>query len=426
MAHVIPFRGIHYSNARVSGADVTAPPYDIINPGIRDELYAKSPYNIVRIDSGKALAGDGDGANRYTRARGYLRDWMAEGVLLRSERPEYYAYEMEYSFGGETRKLMGFYGLVKITELGGGVYPHEATHSKPIVDRTTLMTVCGANTSPIYSIYRSTGGGAVKALEAVRAKKPYLQSTDSEGSTHRFWPVRDDETIKEITEGIKGAEIFIADGHHRYETALYYRNEMRGRDGIVVGPDDPGGPNDSKGDEPYDYVLMFLADMQDEGVSILPTHRLFRAPENFLELISGRFDVRELSEGRDCISAIAAPGCEGGIGLYFGGKEYLIRYTGDALEGIPASLVRLGVVVLHEVVFKRILGIKEVGYEMDYELTKSMARDGENYNAAAFLNPTTVGEVESVALSGERMPPKSTYFYPKIRTGFVLNSFDKS
>jgi uncharacterized protein (DUF1015 family) len=417
MAEVIPFRGVLYNVPKVSGAhgeDLLAPPYDIITPEFREELYNKSPYNIVRIDFGKALSGDDERENKYARARAYLEKWLNKGVLIRSGEPFFYSYEISYRMDDKDKTLRGFLGLVRLEELGkGSIHPHECTHSKPKKDRLELMRVCGANISPIFSLY---GGGEKKASEILaRTSKtpPFIEARDAHGSVHRLREITDTESISAIREELKDKPIFIADGHHRYETALEYQKEMRAKEG------DPAGAR------PYDYVLMFLADTADEGLTILPTHRLVKdLPEDIMDLLSTHFTIEKVNVG-EITPAIA--GRRHVLGLYRGAGEegYILDYEGGALFGIPPALAGLDVSILHELILGRLLHESDIGYEMDVGRCLQLVREGR-YAAAFFLNPTRVGDVEKVALSSLRMPPKSTYFYPKLLTGLVLNIFNNT
>ncbi len=409
MAKVIPFRGIYYNREKVSADEVVAPPYDVISPEKKEKLYALSRYNTVRVDFGKDLETDSETENRYTRAAEFMRDWLQEGILLRSEKPSFYAYRMDYALKGREMSLTGFFGLVKLVELGEGVYPHEATHSKPKYDRLTLLEVAQANTSPIFSLYSSPEKKASAALAAATGAEPYMRATDSDGSVHSFWVVEDDELIRAIRDDLQDKDVFIADGHHRYETALDYQRIMRGQN--------PG----AQGEQPYDYVLMFLANTHDEGISILPTHRLIKLgdSDDLLRKLRGCAEVEELPADADIAEAIR--GLKHAFGLYYEGGLYLLRYRGCDADDIDPALRDIDVILLHEVLFKKILGQGKWGYEMDVRKSRAMVDSGR-YSAAFFLNPPTVHDVEKVSQGSGRLPPKSTYFYPKVRTGFVINS----
>lgn len=414
MAEVVPFKGVRYNVpriSRVSGEDLLAPPYDIITPEHKEELYNKSPYNIVRIDFGKELEGDGGANNRYTRARAFLDEWMREGVLITSDKPCFYLYEISYTIGNEEKKLRGFLGLVRLEELGkGNIHPHEYTHSKPKKDRLSLMRICGANISPIFSLYRSNDGKAGAAFSTVNKAVPYIEAKDPDGSVHRVWEINDIDATETIQKDLAGKAIFIADGHHRYETALEYQREMRMKEGPPEGP------------KPYDYVLMFLADMNDEGLTILPTHRLVKnMPPDAIELLLNDFEIEEMKNSFDVARAIS--GKRDTYGLYTGGDAWhRLSYKGEGIHGVPQALRDLDVTILHDLIFKQLLDVDHVSYEMDIEKCLQAVND-KSFDAAFFLRPTMVEDVEKVALASLRMPPKSTYFYPKLMTGMVLNIF---
>ena len=414
MAEVVPFKGVLYNVPRVSrasGGDLLAPPYDIITPEYREELYQKSPYNVVRIDFGKELSGDDDNNNKYTRAKSYLDEWLREGILNRSDKPCFYSYEISYTIGNEEKKLRGFLGLVRLEELGkGNIHPHEYTHSKPKKDRLNLMRICGANVSPIFSLYRSAQGRTAAVLAEVNSGAPYIEAKEPDGAVHRLWEVSDMKAVDGIQKELSGKAVFIADGHHRYETALEYQREMRKKEG-------PSGTP-----RPYDYVLMFLADMAGEGLTILPTHRLVKnMPVDAIDLLSNDFEIEEMRNSFDIPGAIS--GRRDVYGLYIGGETwYRLSYKGEGIHGVPQALRDLDVTVLHDLIFKQLLDIDSVSYEMDIGKCLQAVRD-KVFAAAFFLRPTMVEDVEKVALASLRMPPKSTYFYPKLMTGMVLNIF---
>lgn len=414
MAEVVPFKGVLFNvpkTSKVSGEDLLAPPYDIITPEYKEELYRKSQYNIVRIDFGKELPGDDGTENKYTRAQKLLEAWLKDGVLITSQSACFYSYELSYKMRGKGQTLRGFLGLVRLEELGkGNIHPHECTHSKPKKDRLDLMRICEANISPIFSLYNSPDRKTSSMLSKVNKTTPYIEAKDADGSVHRLWAIEDSNTIDLIKNELEGKAIFIADGHHRYETALEYQKEMQAKEGV------------SDSTKPYDYVLMFLANMSDEGLTILPTHRLVKnIPPDVLDRLSSEFDVQIVSGSFDIADSIA--GKRDVFGLYKGGDSwYKLSYKGEGISDAAPALKDLDVTVLHELIFRK-LGINDgISYEMDVNKCISLVKENA-FGAAFFLNPTQVGDVEKVALASLRMPPKSTYFYPKLLTGLVLNIF---
>jgi len=407
----LPFKGIYYNNKVIKGDDVLAPPYDIISPRKKESLYARSDYNIVRIDFGKDHESDTEGENRYTRARESLERWQAEGILLKHPTEAYYIYETAYTYGGVQRRLRGLVGALKLVDLGKGVFPHEETHSAPKLDRLNIMRYCKANVSPIFSIYRSEGHRTGAIIDRISAGPPYLEATDDSEDIHRMWIVDEKQDIESIRDEISGCSVFIADGHHRYETAIAYRDEMR----------ETKGSGEGCGS---DFVMMFLANMSDPGITILPTHRLVNdVPPNIVELLSGHFTVRSIGRAEDLVSEMAKQ--EHAIGL-FSGKDsgaYILTPKDIDLRDMPSLLRDLDVTVLHKLVFKKLFNTDIITYEMDPARCVEEVREGR-FEAAFFLNPTRVSDIERVALGGLRMPPKSTYFYPKLLTGFVINPFE--
>jgi len=423
MAHIIPFKGLLYNPEKVSGDDVTAPPYDVITPDYKETLYRKSPYNIIRIDSGNTMAGDTDTSNKYTRARDLLEQWVKEEILVRDETPAFYGYVIDYVFSGERKQLKGILALVKIEELGKGIYPHEETHSKPKADRLNLMKTCFGNISPIYSLYNSPDKIASGILRDIH-NAPFISGTDADGARHSIFKITGKSQIESIVRELNDKPIFIADGHHRYEVALEFKKEMEVKEG--KGP--ASGGADGRGQTtgvPWDYVMMFLANMADEGITILPAHRLVRGikENDIFQKLESDFAISRLPETSNIPRTLSLEG-KNVFGLYMdkGQHCYILKYKRDGLSDLPQALKDLDVVVLHELVLRRCLGITDIDYEMDINEAVGRVRKGD-FEGVFFLNPTGIGEVERVALSNLRMPPKSTYFYPKVLTGLVINSF---
>ncbi|HUL22796.1 MAG TPA: DUF1015 domain-containing protein [Thermodesulfobacteriota bacterium] len=413
MAEIIPFRGLLYNTSKVSIEDVLAPPYDIITPEAREALYAKDPHNIVRIDFGKEELGDDETENKYTRAKRCFDVWIRDGILVRSREPSFYPYEITYTIHEVRKRLTGFLCLVKLEALDqGSIYPHESTHSGPKVDRLNLLKACETNTSPIFSLYKSSATGISRILSRITPTEPTFQAADASGNLHRLWKIDHPEEIEIIRQELASRPIFIADGHHRYETSFQYWKEMSAK---------RTAPSDRK---PYEYTLMFLADMNDEGITILPTHRLIREiPANIHGILSRYFEIETIPTDFDIPKKLS--GKKNAFGFFRRQENvwHLLTYRGQDLSKVHPDLREIDAIILHELIFKKILGNPEIGYEMEISKALDRINHGE-YAAGFFLNPTRVQDVEKSALSSTRMPPKSTYFYPKLLTGLVLNKLD--
>jgi uncharacterized protein (DUF1015 family) len=413
MAEIIPFRGFLYDVSKVSVEDVLAPPYDIVSPELRESLYKKSPYNIVRIDFGKEELGDNESENKYTRARRCFDDWIKSGILIRSDKPSFYAYEVVYTIHKVRKRYLGFLCLVKLEELGkGSIYPHECTHSTPKQDRLNLLKACEANISPIFSLYKSPSNGISGVLSKTTLTEPYLQAADVFGHLHRIWRIDRTEEIEIIRRELADKDVFIADGHHRYETSFEYWKEMSVR------------KRASSAKKSCDYTLMFLTNLIDEGITILPTHRLIKEiPEDIVEMLSRYFEIETITNDFDIRKKLSDRKNALGFFRKSEGVWHILTYKGQNLSGVHSNLREIDVIILHELILKKILPTAEMGYEMDIAKALDQVNHG-GYAAAFFLNPTKVEDVEKSALSSMRLPPKSTYFYPKLLTGLVLNKWE--
>lgn len=409
MAIIKPFKGILYNANMVSGDDVMCPPYDIISDELRQTFYQKSPYNIVKIDYGI----NSPDTDKYMLAKQYLDDWLESGILVKEEKPIFYGYEIDYSYKNKQKVLRGIVGVVRLEELGSGIYPHEQTYSKPKTDRLNLMKACMANTSLIFSLYRSKERACSRILESL--KEVYIQAKDLNGNIHKLYKIDSEEHINQIIKELKDKPVFIADGHHRYEVALEFKKEM-----------EKICHNDK--DAPWNYVLMFLTNIEDDGYLILPTHRLVSTPipvKEHLEKQREIFVLSEYKEGQDIEEFVEKKGPKN-FGLYLkDNKWYILEYKGPCLDFLPEELRELDVNILEEVILKRVFPQREVCYDIDIQKGIKMVQENK-CDAIFVLRSTNVSDIERVALAGLRMPPKSTYFYPKLLTGMVINSFKEN
>jgi uncharacterized protein (DUF1015 family) len=413
MAEVQPLRTLRYEPAVVGALDdVIAPPYDVIDDELRAELAARSPYNVVEIDLPRANGGD-----PYAHARETMADWRSSGVLVREEEPTVWALEQAYSApDGEARRRRGFFARVRVDEYGPGrIRPHERTHPGPKEDRLRLTRATAANLSPIFSLFPDPDGAAQRALDQAAAGEPYAAPLDHEGTVNRLWRIADPDVISELQMALADAELLIADGHHRYETARVYAQEV-------------GGEGDHR------YVLMLLCSLSDPGLTIFPTHRLVKGDREVIRAALERdFELEAIDGGE-----LEPPAGDGGpvtLGYFDGAERRPYRATlreqaiaDRALEGMPAPYRRLDTAVLEALILRGALGMTEddiahlhgLGYSKDSAQARAAVESGA-WDAGFFLRATPVGQVQEVAATGESMPPKSTYFYPKIPTGLVFN-----
>lgn len=432
MAEVIPFKGVLYNPQKVDATSAMAPPYDIVTPELKDVLYNRSPYNIIRIDFGKDNENDNELENRYTRAAESFNNWIAKGVLVQDLEPLFYCYEATYNpplppfikggHGGIEKKLRGFLGVVKLEELGNGkIHPHEMTYSKPKTDRLNILRFCNANISPIFALYSSTGKLASRIIENTVKEKTLIEAQNGDGFIHRLWRITDKTSIETIKKEMADKDILIADGHHRYETALDFKNEMAAK-GMV-----------KTGKEPFNYVMMLLVNTEDNGLTILPTHRLanIRNNKNIKKSLSPYFDIQAIEF--DSSTVVKAKEemfrtMKNGrnlLGMFIKGQNMfnVLRFKGSYSDvNFHESLRKIDVIILHKFIFEKLLSVEEFEYEMDADIVIQKVNSG-SFHTAFFLNPTKVHDVKEVALAGQRMPPKSTYFYPKLLTGMVIYKF---
>lgn len=409
MAHVEPFRALHYDLDRTGGLQpVVAPPYDVIDAGQRAELLTRSRHNVVEIDLPQA---DGD---PYAHAADVFDRWQREGVLVRDDEPALWALEQDYTGAdGQRRTRHGFFARVKVEDYGPGrIRPHERTHPGPKEDRLRLTRATHANLSPIFSLYDDPAGAAWGALAPHLTGAPWAEVTDEDGTVHRLWRVTDPEAHRRVAEALAPAELLIADGHHRYETARVHHAE--------------GGAG---------HVLMCLVALQDPGLTVFPTHRL-------LTRIGDRDALRETIERDFEVAPTDAlePTGDGPVRLGYldaHDRRPLMLTLRDpaavaaALPDKPEPYRELDTAVLEALVLHGALGMSEddishlngLDYARDTEQARERVEAG-TAQAAFFMRATPVQQVRDVAATGESMPPKSTYFFPKVLTGMVFNVLD--
>lgn len=441
MANIMPFKGFRYNTDKIKDiAHVVCPPYDIISPEAQERYYQLHDHNMIRVELGKDLKEDTPTYNRYARAAAYLADWQRQGFLIQNPAPALYLYMMSYRHPQEGPKtLKGFLTLVQLEDPETGrILPHEWTFPKAKLDRLQLLRECHANTSPIFSLYSDPENQITAALEkSVNGAKPLNSFVGEDEIQHRLWIVSNPDVQRAVAEQLKDQLLFIADGHHRYETALDFRNEMR-----VGSPDSP---------KPYDWVLMFLTSMNDPGISLMPIHRVIANPlpcdvRTLQQRLQKTFDIISLPFTQTNEPPIRKQLFEemrrwGSTKTVFGmysegeqGYRLLILKKDARPASTPSRPGRpvdgLDVALFQRCVLQEALGLEDVAakkegliqFMKDEDAAIRAVRSG-TAGAAFFLNPTRVDQVQEVVMSGDRMPQKSTYFYPKPLTGLVLNIF---
>jgi uncharacterized protein (DUF1015 family) len=429
MPDVRPFRGVRYDIAKVGAmSDVVAPPYDVIGADLQARLYDASPFNAIRLELNRDEVGDTPESNRYTRASRLLKEWRRQGVLAEDPHPAFYVYHQTFDVEGRSFTRKGFFARVKLEPFGKGrIFPHEQTLSGPKADRLALYKATEFNLSPIFGLYPDPTNSVLAAVEeGIRDRTP-LEATDHLGVVNRLWPVLDQEAHTMARGLMADRPIFIADGHHRYETGLRYRDDLAAGGGLT-GADDPAN-----------FTLMMLASMSDSGLLILPTHRLISGlagltASRLRELLAPEFEVEDVGGGgaaaRAAWSRVEANGDQDllAFGTVADDRWATARLRSDATMDALApdrgpEWRSLGVSILQELVLKKLLG--GIGattcnyvHLMDEVLAAAAAR---SCDLACLVPPAAMEHVESIASNLETMPPKSTYFYPKLLTGLVLN-----
>ena len=436
MSTIIPFHGMRYDATVVGDVkQVVAPPYDIIDAAGQKALHDRHPQNIIRLELGLDQPGDGPTQNRYIRAASTLRDWLKSGALKRDAQPTLYYHTIEYlppyaPAGSPTKTLKGFLATVKLEALDSGhIYPHENTRSAAKTDRLNLLEACKTNFSPIWSLYSDPQGAVMGLLEgAIKGKPASIDFRDDVGCRQQLWAVTDPAVLKQAVDTLRSKPLFIADGHHRYETALNYQ-KLRGQQA--------GSPT---GQHAYDAVLMLLTSLEDPGLTVLPTHRVTTTTlppyDHVQSLLGATFDLQEFPFTVATQAAARAKFIEAlrtngrtvpMFGLALKGDSRYVTLALKPAHRPPAQAsprAKLDVSLLQQLVVATLCPTPQeqeaILYTKDDHEALDWVAKGTG-TGALLLNATKVSEVQAVATAGERMPHKSTYFFPKPLTGLVMN-----
>jgi uncharacterized protein (DUF1015 family) len=456
MATVAPFKALRFNPQKIEHMeDIVTPPYDIIDEKTQAAFQARNPYSMIYLDISKSPGKGDESDERYSSARNYFTKWQEENILLRDELPTIYLYTIDYALPSGQRLIRkGLVALVELSEFSEGVVkPHEETFATVTADRLRLMDTCQAQFSQIFSLYADEGANIIATLEEGLPENPLCEVKDVDGGIHSIWPVEDKEILANVQKLFSEKSVYIADGHHRYSTSLQYRQMISEREGGI------------SEQSPYNYTMMYLCPMEDPGLTVLPTHRLVSLPddvipglpsmEELVELMSSAFELEEITGGsREILVAevldrmdeklAAAKKDQIMFGLYHALEDrcFLLTLKVEALQtkslaARPQALRELDVVVLSDLVIGDILGLDYERSEHDnlvryfadpdeaLDVAVKESIDKENFLPLLFLmNNTQVQQVKRVADENLIMPHKSTYFYPKILTGVLLNKYN--
>jgi uncharacterized protein (DUF1015 family) len=433
MVRIAPFRGVFYNRKKFRDlANVIAPPYDVISPAERERLYKKSPYNFVRLDFSQE-------ADSYDAVAHAFHEWEDQGILDRDEQPAIYFLSERFKLkDGETRERLGFFALTELQDFSSGeIRPHEKTHDAPREDRLRLMLACHAQLSPIFALYAQPRATINRILAvAVEGMAPSIELEQDNGDQCRLWRITDTSVIEKIQQEMRDQRLLIADGHHRYEATLSYRDQLRRQHGSTTGR------------EAFNYIMAYFANMNDDNVVILPTHRLVRgfAHKPFLELeeaLQTYFYVEQhpkTPEGKisflKALKNAAKKHRVLGASFKRDPRYLMLRLKNKRImqrlaKDQSAPLRELDVTTLHLLILEHILGLSAGQQESGDTIRYSQDEDAvlqtlekEDFQAAFLLNAPKAEEVLAIAAAGEKMPQKSTYFYPKLSSGLIVNKIE--
>ncbi len=431
MVEVVPFKGVTYNYEKIDKFDsLMSPPYDIISETMQSALYESHPKNFVRLIFGKQHPNDNENNNRYTRAKEFLNQWFKDSTLIESDKPSIYPYKIEYKINSQKKIMNGFFILLKLDPDYKSVRAHEKTLSKPKEDRLNLMRQCNANLEPIQLLYIDNDDKIRKLIDN-SLDEPIINVKGYDGFNHKLWKIEDKDLISTVQNKLKEKILFIADGHHRYQTAINYSNELRDKTG--------------KADEnaSFNYRMVILANIFDEGLSILPTHRLIKKSnidiDSIIEKLKEFFIVEEkkIENSDDNFKVISEKikqdlksVKEHKLALYTKGKYHILTLKNEtSMDNFAKDKSKvwrtLDVSILHKIILEHFLKINQENIEdhvkytrVDEEAVKFV--EEEKFDLSFLMNATKIEELKSVAEAGEHMPQKSTYFLPKMLSGLVF------
>ena len=417
MIDIRPFSAVHYNSDKIGDlSKVVCPPYDVITPEQQNAYLNQSEYNYIRILLGKELAKDDSHHNRYTRARDTFARWLQEQVLLQDDKPSIYYYLQDYKVLGEKYSRLGFISLMKIQEeKGAKIYPHENTHMKAKEDRLRLWKMLSANLSAIFVCYSDRHRKVEKIfLKDIASRNPCMQVVDDDGVKHRLWRLDDPRAVGEISDSLSDQQLFIADGHHRYEVAKELRRQMNPK------------KSKAKDDLPFNYIMTYFTNMDSRDLKIFPIHRVIRKISRPMDFLEEYFRIDKVNSKENLGILLAKAGKnEHAFGLYTKNSICLLRLKNKLLvdkhikEGSSAFRHLDATILKHFILDRLGVSSEDIIYIKDL---KEAARQVDTGKAevAFMLNPVKIEHLRKIALNNERMPPKTTYFYPKVLSGLTI------
>ncbi|MDD5431831.1 MAG: DUF1015 domain-containing protein [Candidatus Omnitrophica bacterium] len=427
MTKILPFSALIFNQDKNKNlSKVVCPPYDVISPADQKYYLEADPHNFIHVLFRK----DSSIEDKYKASAECFRDWIKEEVLVQDKSPAIYFYSHQYKIKGETKVRLGFISLLRLPERSAGVFGHEHTRTGPKEDRFKLLRQVKANLSPIFAIF-ADNKRVIQRLyrQHIQNKEPFIEVTDRDKCVHKIWRLDSPEQIDLIQSGMEDENIFIADGHHRYEVACNYREEMRQKLGKLTG------------DESFNYVLAYFTNTDLRGLTILPIHRLVKMEtkfdlENFKANIKDYFDIEEIKDKTRFFFLLEKCGnSEHVLGMYKDKKFWLLRLKNvkmldKVISDKPKESRSLDVSILNYLILRNAFGFKLE--EIDNHENLTFSNDAEKFieevdanskYVAFFLNPVKMQQIISVALNGNKMPAKSTFFYPKVLSGLLIHKF---
>ena len=421
MTHIKPFKAIHYNQSKIADlSKVVCPPYDVISPEEQNEYHAVSPYNFIHVLLGKDQPSDNEHENKYSRAKRIFENWLRTKILEEDEKPCIYYYKQDYRILGQKYRRLGFIALMKLQdEEESKVFPHENTHAKAIEDRFRLWSNLNSNLSAIFVCFSDKSKKVQKTFtEKVSSEKPFIDIIDNDQIRHVVWRLDDLGLIEGIAQSLSNQQLFIADGHHRYEVAREYRKAQLSK------------VTKSSGQEPFQYVMTYFTNLDSSDLQILPMHRIVKELPGDLNFLEDLFRMDRVNTKENLQVLLAKAGQnEHAFGLYQRDGIKLLRLKNKALvdENIKEGSKEfrsLDATILKGLIFDR-MGIKseDIMYTKDIREATGLV-DGGQAAASFIMNPVKIQQLKAIALNKERMPPKTTYFYPKVLSGLTVYKMD--